>query len=375
MKKTPFAVDLVGKVALTVFTSLVCFVGANVAAAQSTTSARSLVVYFSRADEQYGVGKIKKGNTAFVAEEIAKQTGADLFEVKPRKDEYPKTYDALTDYAKKEQRAKARPEYMKPSPDLKKYDVIFVGAPVWWGDWPMIMYTFFEANDFSGKRLAPFCTHEGSGLSGLDKKLQKACPGGKVLKGLALTGTTAQKDRKKTAESVSKWLSDINIMKANSSPNKPLVRNAAAVREVTNVKEEFDKENVFGQGELNKAYAKYFIGDSYLKSLVPDECPLHVSNVTFEPGCRNNWHIHHATKDGGQLLICTAGEGWYQEEGKEPLELKPGVTVFIPAEVKHWHGAKKDKWFSHIAIAIPGENVSNEWLEPVDDEAYDKLPQ
>jgi len=89
--------------------------------------------------------------------------------------------------------------------------------------------------------------------------------------------------------------------------------------------------------------------------------------------CRNNWHIHHATKGGGQMLICTAGEGWYQEEGKEPVSLEPGTVIAIPPEVKHWHGAKKDSWFSHIAAEIPGENTSNEWCEPVTDEEYNRL--
>ena len=97
------------------------------------------------------------------------------------------------------------------------------------------------------------------------------------------------------------------------------------------------------------------------------------ANVTFEPGCRNNWHIHHAAKGGGQLLLCTAGEGWYQEWGKAPRSLKAGDVVEIPAEVKHWHGAKKDSWFAHVAVEVPGENTSNEWLEPVTDEVYDKL--
>lgn len=189
----------------------------NASPSTKTSQSKILVVYFSRAGEQYRVGVVKKGNTAFVAEEIARQTGADLFEVKPKKDVYPKGYDDLTDFAKKEMSKKARPEYDGKVPDLKQYDTVFIGAPVWWGDWPMIMYTFFEKNDLSGKKLAPFCTHEGSGLSGFDKKLQKACPKGSVTKGLAVTGTTAQKDRKKTAESVSKWLDEIKVKKTSSA--------------------------------------------------------------------------------------------------------------------------------------------------------------
>ena len=98
-----------------------------------------------------------------------------------------------------------------------------------------------------------------------------------------------------------------------------------------------------------------------------------LANVTFEPGCRNNWHIHHATSGGGQLLICTAGEGWYQEKGKAAVSLKPGMVITIPPEVKHWHGAKKDSWFSHIAVEVPGEKTSNEWCEAVTDEEYNEL--
>ena len=108
-------------------------------------------------------------------------------------------------------------------------------------------------------------------------------------------------------------------------------------------KEQFEKVNAFGTGTANTAYAQYFTGQSYLKPLtVPGQCPVFLANVTFEPGCRNNWHIHHATKGGGQLLICTAGEGWYQEEGKEAVSLTPGTVITIPADVKHWHGAKAD---------------------------------
>lgn len=129
----------------------------------------------------------------------------------------------------------------------------------------------------------------------------------------------------------------------------------------------------FGQGELNTAFAQYFTGNSYLKPLTNPEKGIFIANVTFEPKCRNNWHIHHASKDGGQILICVDGQGWYQEYGKPAQSLKSGDVITIPAEVKHWHGAKKDCWFSHLAVECPGENTSNEWLEPVTNEIYDTL--
>ena len=138
-------------------------------------------------------------------------------------------------------------------------------------------------------------------------------------------------------------------------------------------KEAFDAENVFGLGLENTAYAQYFIGNSYLNPLTKPEVGLHLSNVTFEPGCRNNWHIHHATSGGGQLLICTAGEGCYQEEGKPAVSLEPGKVIVIPANVRHWHGAKADSWFSHIAMEVPGTESSTEWCEPVTDEEYRQL--
>ena len=142
----------------------------------------------------------------------------------------------------------------------------------------------------------------------------------------------------------------------------------------TTDRNEFDKINDFGMGQPNDGYAQYFTGNSYLNPLTKwGEDPLFLANVTFEPGCRNNWHIHHAEKGGGQILICTAGEGWYQEWGKEPVELLPGKVIVIPQGVKHWHGAKKDSWFAHISLEVPGENSSNEWLEPVSDAAYDAL--
>lgn len=139
-------------------------------------------------------------------------------------------------------------------------------------------------------------------------------------------------------------------------------------------KDEFKKANMFGTGVPNENFAKYFIGDSFLNFLVdPKESPVFMANVTFEPACRNNWHIHHAKTGGGQILICTAGEGWLQLEGKEPQRLKEGSIGIIPTGVKHWHGASKDSWFSHISVEIPGTETSNEWLEPVSDEEYNIL--
>ncbi len=135
----------------------------------------------------------------------------------------------------------------------------------------------------------------------------------------------------------------------------------------------FQREMIFPIGEPNTAYAKYFTGQSYLAPISNEQ--VHIFNVTFEPRCRNNWHIHQATQGGGQMLIGVAGRGWYQEEGKPAREILPGTVIHIPAGVKHWHGAASDSWFSHLAFEIAGENSSNEWLEPVTDEVYDNLPK
>lgn len=131
------------------------------------------------------------------------------------------------------------------------------------------------------------------------------------------------------------------------------------------------KEMVFPIGEPNDGFAKYFVGKSYLAPVSTSQ--VGVYNVTFEPGCRNNWHIHHAKNGGGQIIICIAGRGYYQEEGKPAIEMKPGDCINIPAEVKHWHGAASDSWFSHLAIEVPGEQTSNEWCEPVTDAWYDAV--
>lgn len=156
--------------------------------------------------------------------------------------------------------------------------------------------------------------------------------------------------------------SHINIGKHNGLTDEQ-------VAEILNITSEAAAKNVlFGFGTENVAYAKYFIGKSYLQPMSSEG--VHISNVTFEPKCRNNWHIHHK---GGQILLVTAGRGYYQEWGKPAQELHAGDVVNIPAEVKHWHGAAKDSWFTHIALAVPAEGASNEWLEPVTDEEYNKL--
>ena len=135
--------------------------------------------------------------------------------------------------------------------------------------------------------------------------------------------------------------------------------------------QEYSKTIMFPVGNKNDAYAKYFIGQSYISPVSTEQVKIY--NVTFEPKCRNNWHIHKAKSGGGQMLIAVGGRGYYQEWGKEPVVMKPGDVINIPANVKHWHGAAPDSWFSHLAIEVDGVETSNEWLEPVNDEEYNKL--
>ena len=139
----------------------------------------------------------------------------------------------------------------------------------------------------------------------------------------------------------------------------------------TDAKAAFQRTMIFPIGEPNTAFSRYFTGNSYLARI--SDAQVSIANVTFEPRCRNNWHIHKATKGGGQMLIGVAGRGWYQEEGKPAQEILPGTVIHIPDNVKHWHGAAADSWFAHLAFEIEGENTSNEWLEPVTDEEYDRL--
>ena len=153
-----------------------------------------------------------------------------------------------------------------------------------------------------------------------------------------------------------------------------LMSSAYAAEENTNKEEKQMHQEfttVFVGGAKNDAYAKYFVGQSYLNMLSLEQ--VVIGNVTFEPGCRNNWHIHHADKGGGQILLVTGGRGYYQEWGKEARELLPGDVVNIPAGVKHWHGAAPNSWFAHLAIEVPGENSRNEWCAPVAEKEYKSL--
>ena len=142
-------------------------------------------------------------------------------------------------------------------------------------------------------------------------------------------------------------------------------------KNVQTEKDRYQNTIFFPIGSPNDAYAQYFVGQSYLSPVSTEQ--VTVFNVTFEPGCRNNWHIHHAKNGGGQMLICVGGRGYYQEWGKDAVELTPGTVINIPANTKHWHGAAPDSWFSHLAIEVPGEETSAEWLEPVSEEDYTSL--
>ena len=174
------------------------------------TNSKTLVVYFSRTGEQYSVGNITEGNTAIIAKMIAEQTKADLFEVKVKNDIYPTAYKTLTEVALDEKKANARPEIIGDVANFADYDVVFIGTPNWWADMPMAMYTFMEAHDWTGKKVAPFVTHEGSGLSSIPSKI-KSTTKADVLNGLAIYGHVAQNSREEAKEDVTKWLKKLGF--------------------------------------------------------------------------------------------------------------------------------------------------------------------
>ena len=184
------------------------FVFSNTASAES---GKILVAYFSRTGEEYAVGNITKGNTHIVADIIAKAVGADMFEIKPVK-AYPAGYEACKPIASREKAMKARPKITNTINNFDEYDVIFLGYPIWYGDMPMIMYTFVESYDFSSKKIIPFCTHGGSGLSSTDQALILACPNSQILQGFSIAGSIAQKSPQQAEPKVMEWLNKIGMM-------------------------------------------------------------------------------------------------------------------------------------------------------------------
>ena len=169
------------------------------------TNKKMLIVYFSKTGEQYGVGNIAQGNTAIIAKMIAQKTKADLFEVKLKNDTYPSGYKELTEVALEEKKTGARPEIAENVKNFADYEVVFIGTPNWWGDMPMVLYSFIEANDWNAKTVVPFVTHEGSGLSSIPSKI-KSATGAEVLEGLAVYGHVAQNEREEAEEKVDSWL-------------------------------------------------------------------------------------------------------------------------------------------------------------------------
>ncbi|MBR0030807.1 MAG: flavodoxin [Treponema sp.] len=187
--------------------ALVALLAATSAFAQGKS--KSLVVYFSRANENYGVGTISEGNTAILAKMIASKNGSEIFEIVPEK-AYPKNYRECTNVAKDEQRKNARPAY-KGDIDTSGYDTIYIGYPIWWGDLPMVCYTFLEKHDLSGKTIVPFCTHEGSGLSGTDGNIKRLYKNITMKTALVMRGATAQNQRKDAEKQIDEWLKKLGV--------------------------------------------------------------------------------------------------------------------------------------------------------------------
>lgn len=334
----------------------------------------------------------RTNTTEAIARHIGTETKGTLYEIVP---EVPYTEDDLKYYtdcrADREQAdPSARPAINGSVENMEKYDVVFLGYPIWHGQAPRIISTFLESYDFADKTIVPFCTSASSGIGSSDTNLHSLAPDAHWIAGGRFSSGTSQ-------NTVADWIDSLGIAK---SPAQEVITNMYVTingnkLEVTLGMSESQKAGrdslgefapkfaelnddakfggIFGLGEPNTAYAKYFTGNSYLNPLTDPQKTVFMANVTFEPKCRNNWHIHKAEKGGGQILLCTDGCGWYQEWGKPAQALKAGDVVTIPANVKQWHGAAANGWFSHIAVECAGVNASNEWLEPVSDEEYNAL--
>ncbi len=305
---------------------------------------RKLVAYFSAS-----------GTTRKIAEMIAQASEADLYEIMPKQ---PYTKDDLNWMDKKSRTSvemsdkKFRPEIFNTDVQVDKYGEIILGFPIWW-------YRNNQDIDLKTRSIITVVALMSSGItdSSLIYHLQNAKEHGVTQKEIAAIIT--------------------HVAFCAGWPKGWAVFNLA--KEVWQVNEgdlpyededmrAHSKTMVFPIGEPSDAFAKYFVGQSFLAPISTEQ--VGIFNVTFEPGCRNNWHIHHAKSGGGQILVCVAGRGYYQEEGKEAVEMKPGDCINIPPKVKHWHGAAPDEWFSHLAIEVPGVDCSNEWCEAVSEKEY-----
>ena len=316
------------------------------------------------------------GTTKKVAEMIASAVDADLYEIMP-KQPYSK---ADLNWMDKKSRSsvemsdkKFRPEISDIDVSVERYDEIILGFPIWWYVAPTIINTFLEKYDFTGKKIVLFATSGGSGFGNTVNELKISAPDAVIVEGKVFHkahGVT-QKEIAAIITHVAfyvgwpKGWAVFHLAKEGWQPEEGhLPYEDEAMRAHA-------KSMVFPIGQPNDAFAEYFVGQRYLAPISTDQ--IGIFNVTFEPGCRNNWHIHHAKSGGGQILVCVAGRGFYQEEGKEAVEMKPGDCINIPAEVKHWHGATPDEWFSHLAIEVPGVDCSNEWCEAVSEKEYARL--
>ena len=349
---------------------------------------KMLVVYYSWSN----------GNTKRIAEQLTNGTGADIARIETT-EPYSGSHEDVVEQGKREVEAGFMPQINPISVNLADYDVIAIGTPTWWYTMAPAVLTFLTTNDFTGKTVIPFMTN-GGWPGHVIKDMEENCKGAAFAHEMQIQFDSKGKDHLETSEEVitESLVHHFENAKAHRVTQKEIAAVITHIafyagwpkgwaafnlaKDVWSIDEgdlsyedeamrAHAKKMIFPIGEPNDKFAQYFTGKSFLAPVSTSQ--VGIFNVTFEPGCRNNWHIHHAKSGGGQILICIAGRGYYQEEGKEAVEMKPGDCVNIPAEVKHWHGAAPDEWFSHLAIEVPGEKTSSEWCEIVTDEIYGKL--
>ena len=308
-----------------------------------------LIVYYS----------LSCGNTERVARLLQSHTGADLLRIETAVP-YPGSYDRIVEQGKEEVLEQTEPAIKPLSLSPESYAAIAVGSPTWWYTMAPAVRTFLHGQNFRGKTVIPFTTNGGWPGHAL-ADMEAACPGAQVACPLQVRFDAEGGDRLETPEAdLHTWADAVRALLEDPAQDDK-TQDAA-----------FDAANVFGRGTPNTAYAAYFTGDSYLRPLTDPSCPLSVANVTFSPACRNHWHIHHAQTGGGQILLCVAGEGLYQQAGCPAVSLSPGTVITVPPGVSHWHGAKPGCYFSHIALEVPGTGCRTEWGAPVTDEEYQK---